>query len=178
MQELTRIRNERGWSQQRLADESGVNKATINQIERGRRSPNVDTLAKLAAALRVEIGDFFPKAQAPLPEQGERRPAILADAVTTAAETWIAAVSNPDINIHKRFGMRDAAIELFDCINARLIGKLETLATETRNEIVVAMRKLNEVPEEAYRAMPDETLKEALEERRKKMREWTRRISA
>jgi hypothetical protein len=40
------------------------------------------------------------------------------------------------------------------------------------------MRKLNEVPEEAYRAMPDETLKEALEERRKKMREWTRRISA
>ncbi len=66
MQELTRIRNERGWSQQRLSDESGVNKATINQIERGRRSPNLETLEKLADALNVGVGDFFPKAQASL----------------------------------------------------------------------------------------------------------------
>lgn len=63
MEELARIRNERGWSQQRLADESGVNKATINQTERGRRSPNVETLAKLARALGVEVADFFPKAE-------------------------------------------------------------------------------------------------------------------
>jgi transcriptional regulator with XRE-family HTH domain len=66
MRELTRTREERGLSQQGLADASGVNKATINQIERGRRSPNVDTLEKLADALTVEIADFFPKAQAPL----------------------------------------------------------------------------------------------------------------
>ena len=69
MKALTQVRNERGWSQQRLADESGVNKATINQIERGRRSPNVETLEKLAAALDVEVAGFFPKAQAPLFEE-------------------------------------------------------------------------------------------------------------
>ena len=63
MRELTRIRQERGLSQQGLADASGVNKATINQIERGRRSPNLDTLEKLANALAVEMADFFPKAQ-------------------------------------------------------------------------------------------------------------------
>lgn len=67
MEELTRIREELGWTQQRLADESGVNKATINQIERGRRSPNIDTLEKLADAMGREIGEFFPKAQASLP---------------------------------------------------------------------------------------------------------------
>jgi transcriptional regulator with XRE-family HTH domain len=67
MRELTRIREERGLSQQALADSSGVNKATINQIERGRRSPNLETLEKLAGALGVELADFFPKAQAPLP---------------------------------------------------------------------------------------------------------------
>jgi transcriptional regulator with XRE-family HTH domain len=67
MRELTRIREERGLSQQGLADASGVNKATINQIERGRRSPNLETLEKLADALAVEMGDFFPKAQPPLP---------------------------------------------------------------------------------------------------------------
>ena len=76
MRELTRIREERGLSQQGLADASGVNKATINQIERGRRSPNLETLEKLAGALAVEVADFFPKAQAPLPdfeEAGQRR---------------------------------------------------------------------------------------------------------
>jgi transcriptional regulator with XRE-family HTH domain len=67
MEELTRIREDLGWSQQKLADESRVNKATINQIERGRRSPNVETLEKLAGAMGREIGDFFPKAQASLP---------------------------------------------------------------------------------------------------------------
>jgi transcriptional regulator with XRE-family HTH domain len=67
MRELTRIREERGLSQQGLADASGVNKATINQIERGRRSPNARTLEKLAGALSVEIADLFPKAQSPLP---------------------------------------------------------------------------------------------------------------
>jgi transcriptional regulator with XRE-family HTH domain len=67
MRELTRIRKERSLSQQRLADASGVNNATINQIERGRRSPNARTLEKLAAALGVEVADLFPKAQSQLP---------------------------------------------------------------------------------------------------------------
>lgn len=67
MEELKRLRTERGWSQQRLADESGVNKATINQVEQGKRTPGIHTLERLAAAMDVEIGDFFPKAQAPLP---------------------------------------------------------------------------------------------------------------
>jgi transcriptional regulator with XRE-family HTH domain len=73
MQELTRIREERGLSQQRLADASGVNKATINQIERGRRSPNLETLEKLAGALTVEVGAFFPKTQSPLPLEEQQR---------------------------------------------------------------------------------------------------------
>ncbi len=73
MEELTRLRSELGWSQQRLADESGVNKATINQIERGRRSPNVETLEKLAAAMDREMGDFFPKGQASLSDSPEQR---------------------------------------------------------------------------------------------------------
>jgi transcriptional regulator with XRE-family HTH domain len=74
MRELTRIRQERNLSQQRLADASRVNKATINQIERGRRSPNVETLEKLAAALGVEVGELFPKGQASLLDfAGERR---------------------------------------------------------------------------------------------------------
>jgi transcriptional regulator with XRE-family HTH domain len=73
MTELTRIRQERNLSQQRLADASRVNKATINQIERGRRSPNVETLEKLAATLGVEVADFFPKVQGTLPLEDRPR---------------------------------------------------------------------------------------------------------
>jgi transcriptional regulator with XRE-family HTH domain len=78
MRELTRIRKECGLSQQGLADASDVNKATINQIERGRRSPNVETLEKLSDALGVGVVDFFPKAQASLwsGELPERRPKL------------------------------------------------------------------------------------------------------
>src|SRR5215212_6377068 len=78
MRELTRIREECGLSQQGLADASGVNKATISQIEHGRRSPNVETLEKLSDALGVGVADFFPKAQASLwsGELPERRPKL------------------------------------------------------------------------------------------------------
>jgi transcriptional regulator with XRE-family HTH domain len=67
MDELRRIRNERGLSQQRLAGLAGVDKVTIVHIEGGKVSPKVETLEKLATALEVEIADFFPKVQAPLP---------------------------------------------------------------------------------------------------------------
>jgi transcriptional regulator with XRE-family HTH domain len=74
MDELRRIRKERGLSQQRLADLANVDKVTIVHIEGGKVSPKVETLEKLAAALGVEMADLFPKAQPPLPEADlERR---------------------------------------------------------------------------------------------------------
>lgn len=80
MEELRRIRGKRGWSQYELARQSGVNAATINQIEMGRRSPRVETLEKLAVSLEVDIADLFPKAQASLPFEtagGKRREEVL-----------------------------------------------------------------------------------------------------
>jgi transcriptional regulator with XRE-family HTH domain len=68
LEELKRLREEKGWSQTRLAQESGIDRATINQVEGGRRSPTISTLEVLAAALGVEVADFFPKAQPPLPD--------------------------------------------------------------------------------------------------------------
>lgn len=67
MKELRQMREKAGISQSALARQSGVDRATINKIEHGKRTPGIETLMKLAAALDAEIGDFFPKAQAPLP---------------------------------------------------------------------------------------------------------------
>ena len=75
MEELRHIREQAGYSQQDLADESGVSQHTISELELGRRSPQGRTLRKLAKVLGVEVADLrgdpdSPKAEAPpSPEQ-------------------------------------------------------------------------------------------------------------
>lgn len=92
MQEMKRIRKEQGLSQQALADRAGVNKVTVNHIEQGKGNPSLDTLEKLAAALEIEIGDLFPKAQGPLPFETERAEEVILSAYinerTTDIEEW------------------------------------------------------------------------------------------
>jgi transcriptional regulator with XRE-family HTH domain len=85
LEELKRLREEKGWSQTRLARESGVDRATINQVEGGRRSPTISTLDLLATALGAEVADFFPKAQATLPLEESAAWAPLFEEVLDAA---------------------------------------------------------------------------------------------
>lgn len=73
LEELRRIREEAGLSQAQLARESGVDRATINKIEQGKRSPSIATLESLSRALGVEVADFFPKSQSPLPLDDQQR---------------------------------------------------------------------------------------------------------
>lgn len=65
MEQLKAIRETRGLSRAKVAALSGLNPGTITRIENGERSPTVETLGKLAAALDIGVGDFFPKAQPP-----------------------------------------------------------------------------------------------------------------
>ncbi|PLS85039.1 MAG: hypothetical protein CYG60_14720 [Actinobacteria bacterium] len=65
--EVRRLREERGWSQAKLAAGADMAVSGISQIETGVRSPSAATLSKLARAFGVEVADLFPKAQAPLP---------------------------------------------------------------------------------------------------------------
>lgn len=67
-----------GVTQVQLAALAGMDPATLNRIEQGKANPNLKTIERLADALEVEVADFFPKAQAPLPfnlastEEGRR----------------------------------------------------------------------------------------------------------
>jgi transcriptional regulator with XRE-family HTH domain len=67
MQEVRRMRQERGWNQTELAFRSRLAPSVISQIENGKRDPSAGTLKKLAKALEVDVADLFPKAQASLP---------------------------------------------------------------------------------------------------------------
>jgi transcriptional regulator with XRE-family HTH domain len=51
---LRHIREQRGLSQDKLADLSGVPQNTISRIERGERTPRPNTLEKLSRVLKVE----------------------------------------------------------------------------------------------------------------------------
>jgi transcriptional regulator with XRE-family HTH domain len=56
---LRRIRQERGFSQERLAHEAGLNTTHVAKIERTEREPGVRTVAKLADALGIPATELF-----------------------------------------------------------------------------------------------------------------------
>lgn len=64
--EVKRLREERGWSQAKLAVEADMSVSGVSMIENGQRNLTTTTLAKLARAFRLEIVDLFPKVLAPL----------------------------------------------------------------------------------------------------------------
>jgi transcriptional regulator with XRE-family HTH domain len=53
---LRRAREARGWSQARLASETGVGVATISRAENGWFEPRQETVRRLATALGVRAG--------------------------------------------------------------------------------------------------------------------------
>ena len=53
---LKKLRKKKGWSQERLARESGISYQTLIKIEQDRiKTPRLDTLIKLAKALGVSL---------------------------------------------------------------------------------------------------------------------------
>jgi transcriptional regulator with XRE-family HTH domain len=50
---VRQIRKERGWSQEDLAFESGLDRTYVSGVERGVRNPTVLVLSELAQALKV-----------------------------------------------------------------------------------------------------------------------------
>ncbi|MGM1029705.1 MAG: helix-turn-helix transcriptional regulator [Actinomycetota bacterium] len=56
---LPALRRERGWSQQRLADELGVSRQTIISIEKGRFDPSLPLAFRIAATFGCRIEDVF-----------------------------------------------------------------------------------------------------------------------
>ncbi|BAF99901.1 helix-turn-helix domain-containing protein [Microcystis aeruginosa] len=52
--ELQRYRQEKGWSQEYLAEVTGLHRTYISQLERGLKSPSVRVLSHITNAL----GDF------------------------------------------------------------------------------------------------------------------------
>ena len=59
---LAELRKSKGLSQEKLAKLSGVHRVTIARMETGKISPNIRTLEKLSAALKVKVSELIEKA--------------------------------------------------------------------------------------------------------------------
>ena len=56
LRNLKKLRNKRGWSQERLAREASISYQTLIKIEQDRiKNPRLETLIKLAKALGVSL---------------------------------------------------------------------------------------------------------------------------
>jgi len=56
---LRQLRNERGYSQEELAERASLHRNYVGGVERGERNVALENIVKLAKALSVKPGDLF-----------------------------------------------------------------------------------------------------------------------
>ena len=180
---------ERYLSLQEVGDELGVSDQTV------RRWVKAGELAayKPGKEYRIKGSDLeeflqtrevSPKVQSPLPEFGDgRRLSRFAEAIIAAAARWGEAMSDPDMNDTKRFGLIQAALDLERVLEEHTEEEdWEGISDQERLEIVTTMEKLTEAAEQGIRHLQESAeardQEEQVSQRREQMRELTRRISA
>jgi len=69
---LIQLRAQRGWSQEELGARAGLTYKFIGEVERGQKSPSLDSLGRLAKGLGIDIGDLVgtPTGKEPYPQLG------------------------------------------------------------------------------------------------------------
>lgn len=56
---LRSYRNQKGWSQEELAERAGVHPTYIGQLERGEKNATLDSISKVAVALNISLSQLF-----------------------------------------------------------------------------------------------------------------------
>lgn len=56
---VAELRRKQHLSQEELADKCGIHRTYIGSIERGEKSPTLNTIEKIATGLNVQIIDLF-----------------------------------------------------------------------------------------------------------------------
>lgn len=66
-QRVARARQERGWTQERIAETVGIEPATMSRWETGDRALSLSTLAAIADCLELALGDLL-DIERPIPQ--------------------------------------------------------------------------------------------------------------
>jgi ribosome-binding protein aMBF1 (putative translation factor) len=60
---LRQMREERGWSQEQLAERADLNRSYLGEVERGRAVPSIITVSKLASALEIQLSSLIARCE-------------------------------------------------------------------------------------------------------------------
>ncbi len=159
--EVRRLREERGWSQAKLAAGADMAVSGISQIETGVRSPSAATLTKLARAFGVEVADLFPKAEEPLPFEAEEQRRLhylkpWADYVNLLANNVERLVENGRMTNFEWLDEFNRDVISLTALYGRILPPPEEQTEGERLELLKfsdAIDRLHEVAEKMYIAM-------------------------
>jgi transcriptional regulator with XRE-family HTH domain len=62
-EQIRLFRSKRGLSQEELAFRAGLHRTYISLVERAKKSPTIDSLTRISAALNVRTSDLLAKAE-------------------------------------------------------------------------------------------------------------------
>ncbi len=57
---IQKARKEKGITQERLAEMADISRTYMGHIEQGRRQPPLDTMQKIAKALKMKVNELIP----------------------------------------------------------------------------------------------------------------------
>ena len=57
--QITRFREERGYSVNKLANLAGISQSYLREVELGHKNPTVEVLSYICGALKISLADFF-----------------------------------------------------------------------------------------------------------------------
>lgn len=56
---IRELRTQKGWSQEKFADEVGVHRTYIGAVERGEQNIALDNIDRIAKQLRISVEELF-----------------------------------------------------------------------------------------------------------------------
>jgi transcriptional regulator with XRE-family HTH domain len=89
---IRKLRKEKGWSQEILAEFTGYHWKTISLLECGKLNPSFIFLWKIAAALEISIDELFPK------KKGSETPPFHYPEISAILTEIVRESSKEDIN--------------------------------------------------------------------------------
>lgn len=86
LEEITRLRLQRNWTEYQLAERSNVPQSTISTWYRKRQIPTINTLEKICQGFGISLSEFFAKSDDPVYLTKQQRDLLSCWATLTSSQ--------------------------------------------------------------------------------------------